>query len=261
MEQGSPSSACMDCGIATGSVRSPRCPTCRSVRKRERGRTRMRSWRDANRERVQSADRIRYASDPEPRRAAHAQWKARNPGHSQRYYQEHRERILASNKAWRDANPDRMAALKSAWLSTNREHRQSWVRAYSATNHDQMLAWRRAYAERNRDRLREQDQKWRAANPYKTKAANRKRYALVKGVTAENIDYLTVFEDDAWTCRLCGTPVDPCSPWPEPSSPSVDHIVPFARGGAHVRSNVQTAHLVCNMRKNSDPSRRIDPPR
>lgn len=30
---------------------------------------------------------------------------------------------------------------------------------------------------------------------------------------------------------------------------SVDHIVPLARGGSHSADNVQSAHLLCNLRK------------
>lgn len=33
--------------------------------------------------------------------------------------------------------------------------------------------------------------------------------------------------------------------------PSIDHILPLARGGGDVPNNVQLAHLVCNMRKHA----------
>jgi len=32
-------------------------------------------------------------------------------------------------------------------------------------------------------------------------------------------------------------------------SASLDHILPFAAGGAHLKANVQCSHLRCNIRK------------
>jgi 5-methylcytosine-specific restriction endonuclease McrA len=32
-------------------------------------------------------------------------------------------------------------------------------------------------------------------------------------------------------------------------APSLDHILPLARGGAHDHSNLQLAHRICNSRK------------
>lgn len=58
-----------------------------------------------------------------------------------------------------------------------------------------------------------------------------------------------VYAADGWICQLCGEPVDPEKFHPHPDSPSIDHVVPMSKGGPHVRSNVQTAHLGCNVRK------------
>ena len=63
-----------------------------------------------------------------------------------------------------------------------------------------------------------------------------------------NVD---VFERDDWLCGLCGEPVDKDLAWPDPTSASLDHIIPLSRGGAHTLDNVQLAHLVCNIRKNN----------
>lgn len=61
---------------------------------------------------------------------------------------------------------------------------------------------------------------------------------------------LEIFERDGWMCGICGDPVDPELAHPEPLSASLDHVVPLAQGGRHVRSNCQCTHLVCNLRKN-----------
>ena len=56
---------------------------------------------------------------------------------------------------------------------------------------------------------------------------------------------------DGTDCGICGNPVDMSLTKEDDGlmCPSVDHIVPRARGGSHEPSNLQLAHLVCNMRK------------
>src|SRR5687768_12991217 len=54
---------------------------------------------------------------------------------------------------------------------------------------------------------------------------------------------------DCWKCGICGEPVDPSLRSPDPRSASVDHIHPKALGGLDQESNVQIAHLRCNVRK------------
>jgi 5-methylcytosine-specific restriction endonuclease McrA len=61
--------------------------------------------------------------------------------------------------------------------------------------------------------------------------------------------FYEIAERDRWKCRLCGKRVMRSRPWPDPLSPSLDHIVPLTKGGAHDPSNVQLAHLRCNTAK------------
>lgn len=50
-------------------------------------------------------------------------------------------------------------------------------------------------------------------------------------------------------CQLCGCDVDLTARHPDPMRPSVDHIIPRARGGSDVAENNQLAHLLCNQIK------------
>lgn len=71
---------------------------------------------------------------------------------------------------------------------------------------------------------------------------NDRARARQHGVAYEPINRLEVYERDGWICGICGGPV-------EKDDASLDHVVPMSRGGAHLYSNVQCAHLLCNIRK------------
>lgn len=55
-----------------------------------------------------------------------------------------------------------------------------------------------------------------------------------------------VYERDAWTCQICGDPVNRDAVAPALDAPVIDHRVPLAAGGAHEEANWQTAHFYCN---------------
>ena len=59
---------------------------------------------------------------------------------------------------------------------------------------------------------------------------------------------------DGLTCALCGEPCDmndkSYGNGSGPLYPSMDHIIPISKGGGHTWSNVQVAHIICNVRKN-----------
>lgn len=54
----------------------------------------------------------------------------------------------------------------------------------------------------------------------------------------------------AEVCAICGRPLDKTLIYPHPLSPTVDHIIPIARGGSnHDPGNLQAVHLICNVKK------------
>lgn len=65
----------------------------------------------------------------------------------------------------------------------------------------------------------------------------------------ESISPIEIHERDNWMCGICGDPIDPDARWPGPWSATIDHKIPLARGGLHKKSNVQSAHLRCNLSK------------
>ena len=53
-------------------------------------------------------------------------------------------------------------------------------------------------------------------------------------------------------CAICGRPVNFDLKFPDPWSPTVDHIIPIAKGGNPADiANMQLAHLQCNRLKSS----------
>lgn len=260
------SRACLDCPAEIQLLpehrgRPPlRCPTCRPVHRRELSTQRCRRSRALDPERVRARGRAQYAANPGARREATRQWKQRNPDHDREYYLRNQERYKANGRRWREENPEHMAELRRAWAATHREHLREYMERYRVENCEHLLECSRRWRDATRDRRREQDRARRAANPDKARAANARRFAATHGVNAELISPLEVFERDVWLCQLCGTEVAAGLRWPEKLSPSIDHIVPLSLGGPHVLGNVQLAHLVCNMRKNNDPTRAIEPP-
>jgi hypothetical protein len=56
---------------------------------------------------------------------------------------------------------------------------------------------------------------------------------------------------DRWTCWVCQGAVEPRCPGGSPHAPSVDHVVPRARGGTNDLSNLRLAHRRCNGQRGS----------
>ena len=51
-------------------------------------------------------------------------------------------------------------------------------------------------------------------------------------------------------CAICGQPVNKKLKFPNPLSPSIDHIIPIAKGGHPADiENLQLTHLKCNQAK------------
>jgi len=60
-----------------------------------------------------------------------------------------------------------------------------------------------------------------------------------------------LIERDGTDCSLCSETVDLDIAFPDPLSPSVDHVIPRSKGGADDVGNYALAHLICNVRKNN----------
>ncbi len=82
------------------------------------------------------------------------------------------------------------------------------------------------------------------------RAKEARRRARKRGATVLGRVVPTEIADrDGWVCGICDGPIDELLRWPHPGSLSMDHVVPLAMAGPHEPSNVQAAHLRCNVAK------------
>ena len=79
--------------------------------------------------------------------------------------------------------------------------------------------------------------------------AKHRRRARQKQAFIAPVSRHRIYKRDQWICQLCHEPVDMTASVPSMLAPTIDHIIPLARGGAHAPHNVQTAHFICNSRK------------
>ena len=84
------------------------------------------------------------------------------------------------------------------------------------------------------------------------------RRARKRGASSydSGINHESVHDRSAGVCALCNQPTLDPSVWFGwnrnswmPLAPTVDHVIPLAKGGTHTWSNVQLAHLYCNALK------------
>jgi HNH endonuclease len=141
-------------------------------------------------------------------------------------------------KTYRELNHEKVKARKSRYYHRKREELCAKARERNFLDPEPNRARVRQWQRENPDRYR--------AN---VKAANQRRRARLRGVPYESVDAARVFERDGWRCGICNGRVDKRLKFPHGKSASLDHIIPISRGGAHLYSNVQCAHLSCNKKK------------
>lgn len=83
---------------------------------------------------------------------------------------------------------------------------------------------------------------------------NHRHRAKKHGVAYDSsITLKKLVERDGLKCAICGEVCDwndhSWSKYSGPMYPSIDHIVPMAKGGPHTWENVQVAHIICNSEK------------
>lgn len=157
-----------------------------------------------------------------------------------RWRSENQERYDGYMKKWRSENAELSRKHDQKWRDSNRELKRELDRDFREKN-------REAIRQKRTDNLeffRERDRRYRESGAHAER--ERRRRAVKMGAKVEDVDLNSI-----WTgrCGLCGEGMDRETPYPDPLSKSIDHIVPLSLGGQHVLSNLQWTHLRCNVAK------------
>jgi len=84
---------------------------------------------------------------------------------------------------------------------------------------------------------------------YRRKEIKRRLRLIENGEVDFSITLGQVIERYKGLCAICGESVNVAAKFTDNDYPSIDHIIPVARGGTHTWDNVQLAHRGCNIAK------------
>lgn len=89
-----------------------------------------------------------------------------------------------------------------------------------------------------------------------TRSARRRakvrRRARYREVEHEPYTLHDIARRDGYRCGICAGPVAMAERVPSLNAPTIDHVLPLAKGGSDTPANVQLAHFICNSRKGAN---------
>jgi 5-methylcytosine-specific restriction endonuclease McrA len=160
------------------------------------------------------------------------------------YRAKNRDALIAKARARYKANPEIFRAQKrKSWMKKPEVYRER-CRQYHAASADK----RRAHRDKHRDRYQADWRRYWARD--KARASRRlyrsktRRRAAEQSIQWESIDRVEIYNRDGGLCRYCGLAVTEKG-W------HMDHIVPVAKGGPHIKSNVCVSCPGCNLKKST----------
>lgn len=145
-----------------------------------------------------------------------------------RRYAENRERLLAEQRAWREAHPERKKQISGRYIERHRDQLNAKQRAKNKTPE------RKEY-------IREYARKHRADNPemYTAYSENRRARKLAAAGSHTEAEWQASLAAFDGCCAYCG----------RDGQMTQDHDVPLARGGSNYIDNIVPACGSCNSAK------------
>lgn len=170
-----------------------------------------------------------------------ARWAAANPGK--------RKKIRNASAKRARAIPEKRDVIYAKTRQWQRDHPEA-VQVHRATEATKVATTPTLKATRKKSHAKA-NRKWFDNHPTYKRMASSKRRALIKGceVIDGDIDIDRLYARDKGICSLCHKKVNKALKHPDPGSPTIDHIIPLAKGGPHSWPNVTLAHLGCNSAK------------
>lgn len=154
-----------------------------------------------------------------------------------------RQCVAAYNKSYRAGHRQELTVRMRHWREAHKEHLSAYRKHRRKVNRTRQTATRRRWADANRDKTKLYYRRWYETDPDRAKAVSRraeaKRRARLAGALIGIVDREAIFKSDSYRCVYCGAK----------SNLVLDHIVPLAKGGAHIEENLVTACRYCNASK------------
>jgi 5-methylcytosine-specific restriction endonuclease McrA len=180
------------------------------------------------------------------------------------------------NTAWRKNNPDKVRGHIDNYLKKQRQLTQEKLKQLpqkhciicgecikpSAVSRGAIICSRACSIKQNTlirtsEQKRKVKERIKAKDPDRMKDLAQNNRAMRKSRFRASVKRAEIFERDNYICQLCLEPIDMTATIPKHAkaeccetkcykAPTVDHIIPLARGGWHEPENVQAAHFICN---------------
>lgn len=193
------------------------------------------------------------AAHKEEHRARSRESASRRPdeikAYRKRYYREHSDEAKRRSKEWVNNNRERERAARRRIRERDPERIRSYKRKYATKNRDILNAKNREGRVLFPERWREWQRRWKRKNPEKLHEQDVRRRALQAKATVGPRSslrsfFLYVRSAPRIKCYWCGLPT-------KPKGRHIDHVIPLAKGGAHVVANLCVSCPDCNLKKNA----------
>jgi 5-methylcytosine-specific restriction endonuclease McrA len=211
----------------------------------------VRKNRENNPERTKELSAKYRAERPEVYKMARLKWEMSNKEYLKKYrknrYENNKEKDLALSREWKKNNKDRDRETKAAWAVRNKEK----IKGYRSTPESliKRRAWASAWAAANPEKRKELLRRFNENNPEASRIYKQNRYARKKyngGKLSTDLP-IRLLELQHNKCVVCKKDF-------KKTGYQLDHIIPLARGGKNIDSNIQLLCPKCNLKKHAkDP--------
>lgn len=175
-------------------------------------------------------------------------WKLDHPEHARLVHRHY-------HRKWTDKNRAAINARKRELRKIFHERTLARDAAKRASNRGSYRAAAKRYRARNIDKCRADARRYQIAHPeiFKIHSANRRDRVRAGGGGYTLSEWKDELAKHPFGCPRCH------HPWSEALKPTIDHVVPIAKGGLNLALNLQPLCFPCNMQKGNRIEPRCEP--
>lgn len=181
------------------------------------------------------------------RRNATEETKAKTRRAEREYYLRTRDKQIAAALRWQKANPERAREnnrrSSAAFELRNPNYRAEQSRKFRAKHPGRTNKYVYAWRKRNPERTRAIDRRYKQRHPEKHRHWEKLRRARRRGAEGSHTlaEWKSKVKAYEGRCHWCRRPIE--------GTPTRDHLIPLAKGGADDIGNIVPACLRCNTSK------------